>query len=1273
MSNIDIDIKGKVSQKQLAKMKGVSRRKLQLMAAAGILVPFKVGDTRFAPCYYTEEQDKNFPDYLQAYDEWKKVNRNKLTDNADVSVSLFSGSEYTNVPKTFAETSTDETDGSEEDNDNNEMPALVPVEDSDDDDELIDPPTDSDDFQSARADDTGVPTADAPLANDDHEVDSADLQSVANSSEVPAAPLDTQNEQAAISQPLADAAPAVDTAADVFVEIVDNKQARIAEAKKFFNLLFGKIPARHFSYLIKFSGGTNTYDFEVADETQLGAMAIKAVELSDSGVDIWHAVNPVSVKPHYEFDEAKKKNVFKRGDEAVVSYQTAIVTDIDVFGAAHKSPNLAADFAEAKSFLPFPPSILIDSGHGVQAYFLFDKPLVITDDNREEIKRRNKLLLDVIRIKANGKTIDAVDDLPRILRTPGTFNYKLGRDNAPMCRVVEVNDIRFTPADIDERLNALTPQLTAPPEPARATDTQNPATRKLADLPLDDSSELKAFRIRHMLPYISVVKGEYNKWLQVGMGLYNEGIDLADWENWSRTQPEFKEGECESKWQGFHHDPNGITIATLYQWAVEGGYDEKETQREFYELHPELSKKKNTSAQIEQLKADLREVAQKIAEFDAQRDAALERLKNIETFDSKTVFADDVIEAAAFAKLYDRQAFSSLRCDIKNYGDKHKETKASVIDWLAEIRDKAEEISSRRSDLSARQISIQAQINAVTFIANNDILQKLKFPIEYSISKSGVEKVSGENMITVCRQPVIITGTTLNVDDKILKYTLAYMTHEEEWKYLEATASSTVFNNRKLIDLADAGLAVTSSNANLIVDYLDVFRKENEIKFPMTYAVSRAGWHTFNGTEYFIDPRRDCVIDDKNKKARVVIESSSQFAKSLYSKGTLAEWKRAYELAKKSPIARLIIAAAVAPPLLNILGERNFWVHINAPTRAGKTTALILGASAVGSEKIIRSFDATKNGLVGAAADVNDYVFCIDEKQSADKKISGQFANLIYSLCNGTGRTKQKRDSTNMVVPDWRTIILTTGETEMTPDNATDGTDTRLLPINAPKNQVILLADICKQIRDITKENFGHALPLVVDKIIEHGKENLRSWYHDICDAFKEAYPDILDEYRRYMAILVLADGLLNSGLGIDKALPDATQNAGKIFPLIPTLAEISVTAKEKTFVLGFMAQNQSRFISKQNGDFIPVPALGILDDEDGYYYITARALQDACNDLGYFYRKLVDDLIAAGFFVPSDKIAKGCTKPRKTVQKKVGKVNTECYKIPKDFFDSIE
>ena len=119
-------------------------------------------------------------------------------------------------------------------------------------------------------------------------------------------------------------------------------------------------------------------------------MAIKAVELSFIGIDVWHSVNTVSVEPTNG----------KRGDETVVSYQTAIVTDIDITGAAHKSNNLAVNFEEAKSFLPIKPSILLDSGHGAQAYYIFNKPILVTEQNREELKRRNNLWLDVIRLRA---------------------------------------------------------------------------------------------------------------------------------------------------------------------------------------------------------------------------------------------------------------------------------------------------------------------------------------------------------------------------------------------------------------------------------------------------------------------------------------------------------------------------------------------------------------------------------------------------------------------------------------------------------------------------------------------------------------------------------------------------------------------------------------------------------------------------------------------------------------------------------------------------------
>ena len=1037
-------------------------------------------------------------------------------------------------------------------------------------------------------------------------------------------------------------------------------QKKISEMIEFFNLLFGKIPAPHFSYLITFSGRVDTYSFAINDETKRETMARKAIELSELGRDVWHAVNPVSVKP----------TDGKRGDETTVSYQTAIVVDIDIKSDAHKSDNLAQSFEEAKSFLPFTPSLIIDSGYGLHAYYIWNMPIEITDENREEIKRRNNLLIEVVRKKANSKKIDGVGDLPRILRTPGTFNYKLGKDNAPLCHIVEINDVRYTPADIDTRLNALH---------VEKNNTNESAQKSYVHYD-NDNPDLKEFRIHRMLDFINVVDGEYEKWLDVGFALYNEGMTLADWEQWSRTQPEFKEGECEAKWKGFK--PNGgITIATLYQWAVEGGYDEKETQREWYQRHPESAtqQKKHTN-QIDSLKAELHSVNKAIADFETEKKSSLEQLSTIKTFDSATVFDEKNITIAAFARLFDKKSFSDLKREIKLYGDKHKEQKASVIDWLADVKDKASEISSRQNDLLVRRNEIQAQINSLSFIANNNLLESFSFPDGYSVSaQDGVTKIEGEKVIQVCRRPIIIKAKTFSVEDKKYKVIVSYMTTTGRWKNLPATSAAVVANKNKIVDLAEDGLPVTSSNATHIVDFLDAFNAQNESNFPMTYTVPRCGWYRFNDTDYFVDPRHHCTTTDEDKNISVVVEEQSQFAKSLKQIGNIEAWKKAYLLAKPSPVARLIVAASVAPILLKILGERNFLLYICAPTRAGKTTALYLAASAVGNEKMIRSFDATKNGLAGAAADVNDYVFLVDEKQVADNRLSETFDTLVYALANGLGRTKLNKDSTLRKLADWRTIAIMTGETQLLADNVTAGANTRLLTVYTTK-EILSVAD-CKEIRNIIKDHNGLAFPLVINKIFELGFDKLREVYNNIVDTFTETYPELLNEYCRYMAIIVLADTLLNSALGINtvkiadgktiKALDDAKLNAKEIFKLLPTTIELSDTARERVFVLGFIAQNQNRFI----GGNVEVDKMQMIYGKlaEDYVYITVVALKKVCADEGFNYRKLVSDLVDDGFFVPSDTIKKGYRKPLATVQKKIGKANADCYRIKRAAFDATE
>ena len=266
---------------------------------------------------------------------------------------------------------------------------------------------------------------------------------------------------------------------------------------------------------------------------------------------------------------------------------------------------------------------------------------------------------------------------------------------------------------------------------------------------------------------------------------------------------------------------------------------------------------------------------------------------------------------------------------------------------------------------------------------------------------------------------------------------------------------------------------------------------------------------------------------------------------------------------------------------------------------------------------------------------------------------------------NGIGRTKLNKDSTLRKLQDWRTIAIMTGETQLLSDNVTGGANTRLLTIAAPK--IILPAEDCKTIRNIIKENYGLVFPLVINKIFEVGFEKLRKWYNEIVDSFSKAHPELLNDYCRYIAIITLADAILNSVLGNKNVLEDAILAAKTIFPLIPTNAEISDTARERDFVLSFIAQNQSRFI----GGNIPLDRMqmiyGKLDGVE-YVYITVKALQDACKNEGYDYRKLVDDLVADDFFVPADTIEKGRKAPRSCVKQRIGQMaGVWCHRIKRE------
>ncbi len=665
------------------------------------------------------------------------------------------------------------------------------------------------------------------------------------------------------------------------------------------------------------------------------------------------------------------------------------------------------------------------------------------------------------------------------------------------------------------------------------------------------------------------------------------------------------------------------------------------------------------------LEEQLKDIQKKLADFETEKNAAIEKLKNLKNFDSESVFAEEITNAAAFAKIFDRKIYSDFIRAVKLYGDKHPIEKAAINDLKNIVRDAAAAIVEREKSLRQEYARINGAIHNKKFLADNLDLQNFRLPNGYSLSlDEGIKKIVDDKgtVATISHCPVIIAGKTKSVDEKKFKLILQLWTRDNKRRILPPYPASTVFNSRRIIDLADDGLAVSSKDAFLLTDYLNAFNVENENLIPQTCTVPRCGWYFLNGKDIFVDPRRSCTFTDEGKEYPLIADSNSQFAKCLTTHGTLENWKRAYNLAQLSPVAKFIVAATVAAPLLDVIGGRNFLFFVYSKTRSGKTTALSLGASAVGNEKIIRSFDATKNGLIGAAADLSDYAFLIDEKQVADNRISEQFRALVMALGNGIGRTKLNKDSTVRNTDYWRTIALMTGETPLLDDSANGGAFTRLLQIYAPNP--ILPPDTCRDIRAIIKDNYGHAFPLVLDEIFSYGQEKLKVMYNRIIDSLTAQQKNILDEHRRYVAMVTLADFLLNKALGVDinTAKNNSIELAHAILHLAPTLDEIDDTQREINAVFGFIAENQSRFIGGNvELDKIQKFYGKILGD---LIYITVDAMKEACKSHNLNYERVVADLIDAKVIAVADKIEKGYKEPRKLFLTRLHGVPARCYKL---------
>ena len=991
-------------------------------------------------------------------------------------------------------------------------------------------------------------------------------------------------------------------------------------------------------------------------DCDLSFFAYKAIQFNDEGYHVYFSVN-VTDKFIGEHNRATKNDI---------TSQLAIVADIDCKNDKHhSSANLPADLKTARSFLPFTPSILVFSGAGLHVYNLLKNPIHFSNGaERDAAQERNRNYLEMIRAKAEGLKIDSVDALPCILRVPGTYNLKNGRENAPLCRVIETNN-SYTLEELDK---LIIPRAKPQPKSQKIIVPSISNNGEPSDIE-------RAIAMLDKLPAENL--DDYDDWIHVGMILKTNGNDFAVWDNWSsRDTARYKEGECAYKWKGFKNK-GALTIATLYRLATtQGTYSEKDFRREWYKANGSAAiddfdevdfdkeeLKKSRLEKIAYLKSILQEVNKKIYDLETTKKSAETTLNNVISFDRQTVFSDKILTAAA---IVNNETFEKFKTDIQRQA-REQSQKPFITEWQSAVKLKSKEFKEAEKNLEIQKNKLQAEIDSLEFITNNET--NFIIPSTYVVTDNGIQKFDGKNFSEVCLSPVEIQKKITSKADGIEKFSLRYKTGNK-WKSTPPQLASTLFNSRKIVDLADYGLPVSSANALLLSQYLNAFKFANAELLPEVYSVTRPGWYNFFGKNYFIDPRRNCTVTDNNKKYDVIVDSNNFFIGNLKSAGNIQEWARAYELAKSAPVARATVAASVAPILLKIVGERNFVFYVHGHTRGGKSTCLLLGASAVGSTEMAISFNGTNNGLLALAADCKDFPFIVDEKQAADLKLKKQLQEFVYIMAEGKTRARARRDGTLGNILEFHNITICNGETEFLDDNATGGAHTRLLQIAAPK--VILEPDKCKIIRDIIKANYGVIFPIVTDKILSYGTDQLIKKFDSIVAKYQFNFKNILQEYCRYLSLIAMGDAFLNIALGADErqAFIDAISATENIFDLVPTLEEIDDTEREKNFVKTFIAMQMSNFIGTPDYDTRRAP-VGKFDRNEKCFYVIVKALKAACEENNFDYKKLVADLVNSKFITTDEKIHKGRTKPYDFILKKINGVPIPCYKISSSNIDA--
>jgi hypothetical protein len=506
---------------------------------------------------------------------------------------------------------------------------------------------------------------------------------------------------------------------------------------------------------------------------------------------------------------------------------------------------------------------------------------------------------------------------------------------------------------------------------------------------------------------------------------------------------------------------------------------------------------------------------------------------NPKSFDSAIAGRPDLFAAVVHHSRLDDLWLPRLTGRLKQRGVTSRD--CLRLESTVKQRIKAEDREARGARTNLRTIDPDAPPPLVRDALGDDapVHEEAVVPPGFRLSRSGIvmAKAAGRGEVQevqIASDPVVISGRLVDAGsgDELVQVSWV---RDARWKS-ETVRRSVVANRSEIVKLADKGFPVDSGTAPDVVSYCSHYEATNRLTIPVGAVSAHLGWQGPQGEHGFLCGRRlitgdgvdtgetdpAAIFSQRDRRILDVSfhgsgEGDDELADGLRAAGTLDGWKRAASVIEPYPRARLMLYAAFAAPLLDILGLDTYFVDLSGMTSTGKTTSLRLAASVWGQPdpaqpgSMLGSWNSSPTYIERRAALFNGIPVLLDDsKQARDPEF---VARMIYDLASGQGKGRGTIGGLRRS-ERWRTVVLTTGEQRLADFTQDGGTRGRVIPLwGAPFGPATSETSyLVSRLPTALETDHGHAGPAFVAYLLQHREEwdSWRSQWREEVDAYAQ-------------------------------------------------------------------------------------------------------------------------------------------------------------------------